>query len=355
MAFSKETLKSFAQSRGISSMDDDALRILGQDLEYRLKEICQEASKFMLAAHRTKLSTEDINNALVSRNVEPLFGYDSNETLVFRGLPCNVYYVPDEEIDLEEYLERPLPKIPLKPYVQSHWLAIEGTQPPIQQNPVLIERPNAKQDSLSAYQEDLELKQQHKHLLTKELSMYFDKVLQTMETDPEIAIDCLLNETGIQQLVPYFLHHFKMEMRKSFRDEGAVMTILKMYDSLLRNKYIFIDPYLHEILPPLFSCVVGKSMPDRIRETASDTVRHIYATFSLKYKSLAPRIANFLVKCWLDQSKTGDSQYGALLCLCSLPDRVVQEHVVPNMSKCSSDNPRVKALIRDVTGMLDKS
>jgi transcription initiation factor TFIID subunit 6 len=140
MTFSKETLKSFAQSKGISNIDDDALRILGQDLEYRLKEVCQEASKFMLAAHRTKLNTEDINNALISRNVEPLFGYDSNETLVFRGLPCSIYYVPDEEIDLEEYLERPLPKIPLKPYVQSHWLAIEGTQPPIQQNPVLIEK-----------------------------------------------------------------------------------------------------------------------------------------------------------------------------------------------------------------------
>ena len=54
----------------------------------------------------------------------------------FRGLPCNIYYVPDEEIDLEEYLEKPLPKIPLKPYIQSHWLAIEGVQPPIQQNPV---------------------------------------------------------------------------------------------------------------------------------------------------------------------------------------------------------------------------
>lgn len=29
-----------------------------------------------------------------------------------------------------------------------------------------------------------------------------------METDEDIAIECLKNESGIQQLVPYFIHHF---------------------------------------------------------------------------------------------------------------------------------------------------
>lgn len=348
MVFSKETLKSFAQSIGISTIEDEALRLLGQDLEYRLKEVCQEAAKFMVASHRTKLNTGDINNALISRNVEPLFGYSSSETLIFRGLPCNIYYVPDEEVDLEEYLEKPLPKIALKPYVQSHWLAIEGVQPPIQQNPVLIEKPNVKQDSLTAYQEELELKQQNKHLLTKELSMYYDKILQTMETDPEIAIDCLLNESGIQQLVPYFLHHFKLELKKNFKDENAVDTILGMYNSLLVNKYIFIDPYLHEILPSLFSCVIGKSISEKLRERASKIIQYVYKTFSLKYKSLSPRIINFLLKCWLDDTKTENTQYGALMCLSSLSDHVVDGYILPNVQKYTSNHPRVLKLIESI-------
>lgn len=349
MLFSKETLKAFAQSRGVLNADDDALRILSQDLEYRIKELCQEASKFMTASHRSKLNIGDVNNALISRNVEPLFGYESNDTLVFRGLPAGFYCVPDEEIDLDEYLEKPLPKIPLRPYIQSHWLAIEGVQPPIQQNPILIEKPVQKQDSLSMYQEDLELKQQNRHLLTKELSMYFEKILQTMETDPETAASCLLNETGIQQLVPYFLHHFKLEIRKSFENEDLRGVIINMYGSLLKNKYIFIDPYLHEILPPLLSCVIGKSISKEAREDASELVRHVFETFGPKYKSLTPRIVNLLLKAWLDESKPENVQYGALHCLSTLSSNVVKEFILPNVEKYTAGHPSVLNLLERIT------
>lgn len=299
----------------------------------------------MLASRRTKLNIGDVNNALISRNVEPLFGYDSNETLVFRGLPSNIYFVPDEEIDLEEYLEKPLPKIPLKPYVQNHWLAIEGVQPPIQQNPILIEKPIIRQDSLTSYQEEMELKQQNKHLLTKELSMYFEKILQTIESDSDVAVSCLLNESGIQQLVPYFLHHFKLELRKNFQNEESTSVILRLYESLLKNKFIFIDPYLHEILPPLLSCIVGKSISDKLRSDASKLIKIIYDLFGLKYKSLAPRIINFLLKSWLDETKPENVQYGSLLCLSKLSPNVTKEYIIPNIPKYTSNKTLVKELI----------
>ncbi|KAM0681601.1 histone H4-like TAF Taf6 [Glugoides intestinalis] len=348
MLFSKETLKAFAQSKGISNIEDDALRVLAQDLEYRIKELCQEASKFMLASHRTKLNIGDVNNALICRNVEPLFGYDSNDTLIFRGLPSGIYYVPDEEIDLEEYLERQLPKIPLRPYVQSHWLAIEGVQPPIQQNPLLIEKPEIKHDSLSIYQEELELKQQNKHLLTKELSLYFEKILQTIETAPETAISCLLNETGIQQLVPYFLHHFKIEIRKDVTNERSTIVILEMYGSLLKNKYIFVDPYLHEIIPPILSCAVGKNVSDAVKSEASRLIKFIFEEFGVKYKSLSPRIVNFLIKAWLDDTKPETVQYGALHCLRQLSERVIEDYITPNIIKYSSNHKSVNELLEEI-------
>lgn len=43
---------------------------LAQDVEYRTREIIQEAAKFMINAKRTKLTVEDVNYALQSRNVE---------------------------------------------------------------------------------------------------------------------------------------------------------------------------------------------------------------------------------------------------------------------------------------------
>lgn len=348
MLFSRETLRAFAQSKGIVNIDDDALRILSQDVEYRIKEICQEASKFMVSSHRTKLSVTDVNHAMISRNIEPLFGYDSKETLVFRGLPCSIFYVPDEEIDLEEYLEKPLPRIPLKPYIQSHWLAIEGVQPPIQQNPTFVEKPVVKLDTLASYQEQMELKQHHKHLLTKELSMYFSKILQAIDSNPDVAIECLLNETGIQQLVPYFIYHFKLEIRNNTANTELISTLLKMYFSLLNNKYIFIDPYLHEIIPTLMACLISKDMEYEARHLSAEIVKHIYYTFGPKYRNLPQRIINFLKNVWLDDGKDEEEQYGALLCLSMLPGIVITTHVIPNIAKYKSNSSKVNEMLSQI-------
>jgi transcription initiation factor TFIID subunit 6 len=350
MLFSKETLRSFAQSKGISNIEDDALRVLSQDLEYRIKEVCQEGSKFMLASKRSKLSIDDINYALLSRNVDPLFGYDPQESLVFRGLPSNIYYVPDEEIDLEEYLDRPLPKIPLRPSVQSHWLAIEGVQPQIPQNPILLEKPLVKKDSLGTYQEEAELKSQNRHILTKELSMYFDKIIQAMENDEEVAIECLYSESGIQQLVPYFVHHFNEQIVKNIGNKERLRTVVRMYYSLLRNKYIFIDPYLHQILPSLMTCVVGKSVDEEVMKVAVDVVKYVFDNFARSYKTLSPRIINTLNKTWLNRERSETSQYGALYCLGTLSGHVIETVVKPGAGHYRNEigNPKVVELLDEI-------
>ncbi len=55
---------------GIPNLKDDVAVSLAQDVEYRIHEIVQEAMKFMRHGKRTKLTVDDINNALRVRNVE---------------------------------------------------------------------------------------------------------------------------------------------------------------------------------------------------------------------------------------------------------------------------------------------
>ena len=340
MFFAKDSLKDYVESKGLKNIDDDAYRVLSQDLEYRIKELCQEAAKFMQASHRTKLNTTDINNALISRNLEPFFGYESNDVLMFKGLPSGSYFVPDEEIDLEEFLERPLPKIPLRPYIQSHWLAIEGVQPPIQQNPILIEKHTTKNDQLSSVQDEMIIKKQIKHRLTKELNMYFEKILQVMETNPEISIECLENETGIQQLVPYFIYQFNSDLRNEIKNCEKVKTICLMFYSLLKNKHLFIDPYLHEILPSLLTCVIGKSVSLECRNMATDVIKYVYEHYSCNYVTLAPRIVNTLKNNWLNEEKTEESRMAAVKCLCVLSKEIIEGHLLNNIDEIK--NPSVK-------------
>ena len=42
-------------------------------------------------------------------------------------------------ISLDDFVQRPIPPKPLKPSVDLHWLAVNGIQPSIPQNPSIIE------------------------------------------------------------------------------------------------------------------------------------------------------------------------------------------------------------------------
>ena len=70
--------------------------------------------------------------------IQPLYGFKSAEPYRFRRTVSNtqdLFYVEDEEIDFDTILNRPLPKVPLDVTFTAHWLAIEGVQPAIPQNP----------------------------------------------------------------------------------------------------------------------------------------------------------------------------------------------------------------------------
>lgn len=142
-------------------------------------------------SHRQKLSVDDINYAMKSRNLDPLYGFDPTEPLAFRAVPnTGLFYVPSDELDIESILLEPLPKAPQPMCLTSHWLAIEGVQPQIPQNPTLVDR-NSIGEPVSTstpaanagkkdIQEDAEIKPLVKHVLSKELQLYYDTLISDL-------------------------------------------------------------------------------------------------------------------------------------------------------------------------------
>ncbi|KAG0439488.1 Transcription initiation factor TFIID subunit 6 [Dictyocoela muelleri] len=343
MLFSKEMLRNYAQSKNLD-IDDDALLVLSQDLEYRTKELCQEAAKFMLFSKRSKLQISDINNALKTRNVDPLLGYDPRDNLIFKSFKNSYFYVPDEEIDIDEYLEQPPPKLPIAPVIQSHWLAIEGVQPQVPQNPLSkIEKISKNKMN---YQEDLEFRDNTKHILSKELQLYYEKIIDSLNTSSCAYLEF---ESGIQQLVPYFIHYFNENIVKSLEQDFVVTNVLEAYLALLKNKYIFVDPYLHQIVPTILTCVVGKNVKNRnVRELASGIVAFIYESFGSKFTTLAPRILNTLAKTYSDELKTEDQHFGAVYCLSKLP-KCAQKVTLEKTPYCGVYNEIEKMVIEMIS------
>ena len=173
------------------------------------------------------------------KNVSPLCGYSAfspefkvaplSSTLPYSSTsnqPQNLYFVDDAEIDLEELVNKALPPVPLEVTFTAHWLAVEGVQPRVVQNPtpstgdttqkVLNNLPHlpsipgsssstAANPGFKATSEAALVKQ----VLTTQLQTYYEKVTMGVLSDDaafqQIALESLQQDPGIQALLPYFV------------------------------------------------------------------------------------------------------------------------------------------------------
>jgi histone H3/H4 len=116
LLWNPENVKDVAESVGIGNLNEEALKALTQDVEYRVGQVIIEALRLMRAARRTTLTVNDVSLALKVLDVEPLYGYDSTRPLRFGeaslGPGQPLFYIEDEEMDFEKLINAPLPKIP---------------------------------------------------------------------------------------------------------------------------------------------------------------------------------------------------------------------------------------------------
>ena len=149
--YPRDSIRDVADQLGLT-LRDNVASALASDVEYRLREVLQDASKYMRHAKRAQLRTSDIDAALRAKNIEPLYGYVLSSTgrsslqsraaasgPAFRRVvtPSGpIYHIEDEEIDFDKLLATgPIPTLGKGVGWAAHWLAVEGVQPAVPQNP----------------------------------------------------------------------------------------------------------------------------------------------------------------------------------------------------------------------------
>ncbi|CAK9164029.1 unnamed protein product [Ilex paraguariensis] len=344
----KETVEVIAQSIGINNLSPDAALALAPDVEYRMREIMQEAIKCMHHSKRTTLTTDDVDSALNLRNVEPIYGFASGDPFRFRRAlgHKDLFYIDDKDVDFKDVIEAPLPKAPLETSIACHWLAIEGVQPAIPENapvevltaPCETKKPEQKDDGLP-----VDIRLPVKHVLSRELQLYFDKIteLTVSRSDSVLfkeALVSLATDSGLHPLIPYFTCFIADEVSRGLNDFKLLFALMRVVWSLLQNPHMQIEPYLHQLMPSVVTCLVAKRLGNRLadnhwelRDFTANLVATICKRFGHVYNNLQTRLTKTLLHAFLDPKRAMTQHYGAIQGLAALGPNVVRLLILPNL------------------------
>ena len=381
----KESVKFAADSFISDKVNDDAANFVAEELTVRLKELVQEALKFSQNSKRRNLLTQDIDNALRVQNIEPLYGFTSNEFLPFRfasGGGREVYFQDEREIDLEELLSQPLPKIPCPITLKSHWLAIDGMQPNIPENPPPIDKnsqlkeviepslngrlinevdvgkvTNAdrndhiskekeakggradgklsskdKKAILTAKQIETKLKPLITHELSVEQQYYYKEVTEacvgSLEQKRTEALQSLATDPGLYQLLPRFATFISEGVKINVAQHNLALLIylLRMIKALMENPTLYLEKYLHELVPSIITCIVSKQLCPKpevdnhwaLRDFAARLMAQLCRMFNCPTNNIQSRITKTLCKALYNEKAALATHYGAVAGLAEL-------------------------------------
>lgn len=149
----------------------------------------------------------------------------------------------------------------------AHWLAIEGVQPAIPQNPTTAESrthelmpkgPGAN-PTLAAIggsnDSNITVKPLVKHVLSKELQLYFGKVCSALmdEGNDEYRVAALASirsDPGLHQLVPYFVQYIAEKVTHNMKNLFVLTQAIHLTSAMLDNESLYVDPYVRIPNPP---------------------------------------------------------------------------------------------------------
>ncbi|CAK7268566.1 histone H4-like TAF Taf6, SAGA complex subunit [Sporothrix epigloea] len=284
LLWNQDNVKDVAESVGISQIGEDAMRCLSQDVEYRIGQVIVEALRFMRAASRTSLTVQDMSLAMRVLDVEPLYGYESTRPLRYgeasMGPGQSLFYIEDEEVEFEKLINAPLPKVPRDASMTAHWLAIEGVQPSIPQNPTtaearstqeLVAKGSGANPALAALagNDNVGFKPAVKHIISNELVLYFDKIQAAILDDNpdeevlrlrEAALESVRSDPGLHQLVPYFVSFIATQITHRIEDVTILRHMMELTTALVENPYVFLDPYVTPLCAPVLTCLLGQKL-----------------------------------------------------------------------------------------------
>lgn len=229
-----------------------------------------------------------------------------------------------------------------------------------------------------------------KHIVSRELILYFDKIKDAIlkdDNDQETvlmrksALESVRSDPGLHQLVPYFVQFVAEKVTHSLNNLFVLQQMMELTQAIIENKSLHVDPYVTSLAPAILTCLVGRKLGSgatdsekevyQLRDLASSLIGYISNRFSRSSSELQSRLARTCLKVFLDPTRSVGEHYGAINGIRSIGGRsAVQQLMLPNLKsyeyilnkiegKRGSDDTGYRmllaALMKAVTSLVDDS
>jgi len=338
---------------------------------------------------------------------------------------AQILRIRDPVVPIETVLRKPLPSPPWEAGLRFHWLAIDGKQPNIPENVPMLRskrRPKRRKKDILSPEPEVDanavadmnqkgpadatdatqqapggvlVKAPLKHVLSRELNIYLNKIMSVLEgTAPhsgdrtnlmESILTSLKLDAGLQPLAPYLCNMFADQIwnqcglqnsshqKSSDRfDPSKLNAFLRAVECIASNRTLDLSWYLHELVPAVADAAldvpylqIDKSIKkeERLRRLnrkyrwdQRELAAKAIATICVWYPEVAPRIQKQYVQGLKSSPESKlPTIFGSVMGLAYQGSRAIQTLLLPNMvplvrnlvSHGKTCNPRELDIIRE--------
>jgi transcription initiation factor TFIID subunit 6 len=260
-----------------------------------------------------------------------------------------LFFLADAPVDLEVAAAAEVPPVPRNMTLTAHWLAVEGVQPAIPQNPLHKLEASASAmpgpvDGASGAN-GVSVRPLVRHVISEELQQYFERITAAIDGaastgDADLIArvsDALRVDGGLQPIVPYLVRHADEGIRADLSAAPSLRVRLRALASLLMNQDLDPEPYLHQVMPLVLTCIVARQLGSdsdshwAVRDDAVNMLQLVMDRHGEAYPTLRPRTAKTLLSAWLDSNRPFCADYGAVCALSVLSKASIRDVIVPSV------------------------
>lgn len=225
---------------------------------------------------------------------------------------------------------------------------------------------DSKPEKRKKHVEMVRVKQYATHELSVEQQLYYKEITEACVGSDEgrrsEALQSLTYDSGLHQMLPRLCTFISEGVKVNVVQNNLALLIylMRMVKALLDNQTLYLEKYLHELIPIVITCIVSKQLclrPDvdnhwALRDFASRLLAQICKNFNTSTNNIQTRITRLLSRA-LDNDKLPlSSQYGALSSLCELGPEVQRAFILKRLKTIGE---KIKAVLESGGSSVEKS